>query len=145
MISFLIYIHFNSVGDVPLPIQVPYQKSKFILSADTSYSGDSIWVDGERRNLGRGKSPSGRGDVAVSEILLEQCIESGSIESIKCHGKLSDGSSYETVNFIESSKGQESFLGRLVDKSKLSFEVSMKEDDSNDLDWWVKSIFKDGT
>lgn len=57
------------VGDMPWPIQIcdPLIKSSWILPCDTSFSGDTIWVneDDERANHGRGKSPSGRGDIAV--------------------------------------------------------------------------------
>lgn len=57
------------VGDMPWPIQIrdTAQRSCWILPCDTSFSGDTKWVnvDAERKNLGRGKGLSGRGDIAV--------------------------------------------------------------------------------
>ena len=60
------------VGDMPWPVQISDDDDSecpnWILPCDTSFSGDTIWVDNEdndKPNLGRGKGASGRGDVAV--------------------------------------------------------------------------------
>jgi hypothetical protein len=66
-------------GDAPLPIRIvpttgnnkksdddsTSSSSKWIVTGDTSYSGDTMWVNNGRTNVGRGESKSGRGDVAV--------------------------------------------------------------------------------
>jgi hypothetical protein len=139
-------------GDLPFPIQV--DKGKFIVCADTSYSGDTHWISHvvdsntdcnsdpmkashsqSRKNLGRGKSLSGRGDVAVSEILIGQ--QSNRVTDLNGHGVLSDGTAYSTVNFI---------LEKRIGKS---FEYSItpeiiKDSNIRPCDWWLKSIFSDG-
>lgn len=124
------------VGDIPFPIKVGSDSSihrggeqdqtkndkRFVICADTSYSGDTMWNNNNngsgRKNLGRGNSVSGRGDVAVSEVLLEQCISDGSIFGVSTHGILSDGSSYESINFLEDEEGM---IGQPVDEERLSF------------------------
>ena len=153
------------VGDIPFAIQLPKLnhndnnninvdqkliKPKMILCADTSYSGDTIWIDTNnnngRKNLGRGTSASGRGDVAVTEILMNQCVDTGHIVSTICHGVLSDGSSYETSNYLEAcSDTEENDVGKLVDRSKFVFEGSVQDDTIDEVDWWIKSKFLDGT
>lgn len=66
-------------GDMPLPIRVYTSDSPspnscekdtphWIISCDTSYSGDTIWMNNKRKNLGRGHSKSGRGDCAVRYV-----------------------------------------------------------------------------
>ena len=137
------------VGDIPLAIQVPNSagdaKPRFVVCADTSYSGDTNWMGDGRKNLGRGNALSGRGDVAVTELLMEQCTESDRIKSIKCHGKLSDGSPYQSMNYLEDSKdGDDSYIGKLVDRNKFIFDGSEQDDSSDDLDWWIKTRFSDG-
>lgn len=145
------------VGDVPYMIQLPKkdckETSKFIVSADTSYSGDTKWKDDGRKNLGRGTaSESFRGDVAVTEVLLEECLDTGRVESIKCHGALSDGTVYQSVNFMNDSnictddETCSSEVGKLVDKNKFVFEGATDDPNatSDEVKWWVKSKFEDG-
>ncbi len=120
-------------------------RPKFIIVADTSYSGDTNWMDKGRQNLGRATSSSGRGDVAVTEVLMEQCVETGSILSARCHGKLSDGSSYESVDFLGDAQNKaDSQIGRLVDKSKYISEGSIEDGSYDEGDWWIKTKFLDG-
>jgi len=132
------------VGDIPLTIQVPKTKEadrpKFIIAADTSYSGDTTWMDNKRRNLGRATSPSGRGDVAVTEVLMEQCVVTGSIQGVVCHGKLSDGSSYQSVDYFSDTQ-----IGKLVDKRKYIFEGSSQDEEQDEeMEWWIKTKFLNG-
>ena len=138
------------VGDAPFPIQIGTshckhkhnQQQQLIICADTSYSGDTEWMsndnnNGGRENLGHGNAVSGRGDVAVSEILLEQCIHTGSILDTTIHGVLSDGTSYESVNFQEDSD-----TGVLVDCSDLFFEGNVEDASFDEMKWHVKSKFE---
>ena len=165
------------IGDMPLLIQIPNtpngdtskeeQSPRFIVCCDTSYSGDTHWAGEDdddnhpsnepstlkRKNLGRGTSLSGRGDVAVSEVLMEQCCDSGEILSLKSHGVLSDGSHYESVNFMDSTNSDvNAMIGKQVVKNtELVFEngdtIPQNDEDGEKekRDWWVKSKLKDGS
>jgi len=132
------------VGDVPFPIRVGNGskdgKKKFIICADTSYSGDTKWMQSNRKNVGRGKSVSGRGDVCVSEIILEQ-RDSGRICSVFSHGTLSNGEGYESTNFFDD---DDDVIGREVDRERFSFEGSVQDDSCDKIKWFVKSKFLDG-
>ncbi len=121
-------------------------KSKFIVCADTSYSGDVMWKDGKRKNLGKGNCLSSRGEAAVTEVLIEQLVEDQSVSNLKCHGVLSDGTVYESVNFFDNSRHlNDPQIGQLVDGKKLSCEGMDQQDESDDdLDWWVRSKFENG-
>ena len=141
---------------MPLSIQLPNKvkgdhcsKPKFIICADTSFSGDTQWMVDGRQNLGRGRALSSRGDVAVSEVLMKQCSDSGRITSIQCHGTLSDGSPYETVNYMDDNStmrniNNASCIGRLVDRSGFIFEGGVQDESDDEVDWWIKSRFSDG-
>ncbi len=133
------------VGDIPFPIRVETggegRNDSFVVCADTSYSGDIKWMDSGRSNLGRGTALSGRGDVAISELLLEQCIKDGSICGIHCHGTMSDGSQYKSINYLEE-PGQ-AMIGKLVDREHLKFEGSVQDVSCDEVEWFVKSKFTD--
>jgi hypothetical protein len=90
--------------------------------------------------VGRGDSVSGRGDVAVTEVLLEQDVDSGELISLRTHGTLSDGSRYQSINVKD-----EDIVGTLVDRSKLCFEGSIQEDSNDRIDWFTKTQLLDGT
>jgi hypothetical protein len=128
------------VGDHPFLIRLGEGQDKLIVCADTSYSGDTKWMVNDRCNVGRGKSVSGRGDVSVTEVLLEQNVDSGELISLHTHGTLSDGSSYRSVNV----KGED-IVGTLVDRRKLCFEGSIQEDSNDKIDWFTKTHLSDGT
>ena len=115
------------------------------MCADTSYSGDTIWKDGKRENVGRGNCQSFRGEVAVTEVLMEQSINDDCcISNMSCHGTLSDGTKYESVNFY-SQNVTDPQIGQLVDDDKLHFEGNDIQEESDDkLDWWVRSRFQNG-
>ena len=103
-------------GDLPTPIRVSAghdQPASWILACDTSYSGYTMWHNEQekeemeekdetvsrRENFGCGTSLSFRGDVAVSEVLME--LDNGKLRSVHSHGVLSDGSQYESKNLLE--------------------------------------------
>ncbi len=78
---------------------------------------------------------------------MEQSIQDQSISNIKCHGVLSDGTAYESVNFFENSQSEnDPQIGQLVDHKELNFEGSVQEDvsDNDKIDWWVRSKFENG-
>jgi hypothetical protein len=131
-------------GDMPSPIRI--DSSAWVLCCDTSYSGDTIWYDHknmtakqqeQRTNLGRGNAVSFRGDVAVSEVLLE--LSGGTLQNVKYHGVLSDGTEYETVNFLD--LAENSTIGRVAPDHLVPSEL----DSPHQGRWWTKSIFSDGS
>jgi len=138
------------VGDMPFPIQVPQlkyegnDKKRFIICADTSYSGDTNWIDNGRENIGRGICQSGRGEVAVTEVLMKQSVDSGQIMSLSCHGVLSDGSAYESIDYLDNEGDNKALIGKLVDRRDLMFEDSIQDDSNDQIEWWVKTRFTDG-
>jgi hypothetical protein len=111
-------------GDMPTAIRV--DANKMIVCCDTSYSGDTMWEDEARINPGRGSSSSGRGNLAVSEVLVEQCKLSGEIKDVTLHGVLSDGSKYEMKNVMS-----HACVGLAAPTVKSTLSPSS--------DWWVKA------
>ena len=69
-------------GDLPMPMKIPYSldrsngtsalssKCGWLMSCDTSFSGDTQWINTRLSNVGKGEALSGRGDVAVRYELL---------------------------------------------------------------------------
>ena len=94
----------QSQGDLPTPICLG--DNKLIMACDTSFSGDMQWLGCEKR-----RGVGGRGSVAVCEVLLEQCIETGVIENVTNHGVLSNGVVFETTNML--GNGDSSSVGKL--------------------------------
>ena len=129
------------VGDLPFPIQI--NANKFIICADTSYSRDTKWLN-DRENSGKGESISFRGDAAVSEVLLKQCVDSGKICGVVSHGVLSDGTPYDSNNLYDSDEDN-AMIGKVVDRKKLVFEGSVQDDSNNEIDWFVRSKLGDGS
>ncbi len=148
-------------GDSPSPIRV--DDTSWVICADTSYSGDTIWIqnnnDGEqdvswpasvnsatdpnnsRRNLGRGASISFRGDVAVSEVLISLSNKGKTLNTVKYHGVLSDGTEYESVNLLESAVYLNTSLGQVAPDHLVPDPI----DSPHQGRWWTKSIFSDGS
>ena len=125
---------------MPNPIRVREDSHhQWIICGDTSYSGDVHWCENTRRNLGREGGDSARGPVAVSEVVIEQCIETGKTLSVYSHGLLSDGALYETRPYNEATgdlrvgKRAPDPLVRLLPKS------------SHPGPWWTRAIFTDGS
>ena len=125
-------------GDMPTPIRV--DTNKMILCCDTSYSGDTVWINDTssgalRSNPGRGITMSGRGDLAVSEVLVEQCRRTGDIISVELHGVLSDGSKYEMKNVMSDDR-----VGQLMP----AVSPVINEKTTLPINWWVKAKLGDG-
>ena len=142
-------------GDHPTPINMSNMSddgsidARFILPCDTSYSGDTHWIysgSGEKRNMpGRGNSVSGRGDVAVCEVLIDQNIDDGSISSAISHGTLSDGTTYESTNLFDATADPDAALvGTRLDRNDFIFEGSVRDDSGEEMDWWIKNKLADG-
>jgi len=130
------------IGDSPLTIQVNSkyeEKPKFIVIGDTSFSGDTIWVGGSK-NMGRGKVKSGRGEVAVSEILIDMSAKND-VVGVTYHGRLSDGLEYKSCN-IRTHHPDSSLVGKLLNRRQLSIKG---ENDNNQTEWIVKAKLSDGS
>ena len=147
-------------GDMPSPIRINTTsvEPSWVLCCDTSYSGDTLWYhlpenattttsSGQqqttpqtppRTNLGRGTVKSFRGEVAVSEVLMELDAQQ-TIQSVKYHGVLSDGSEYETINLIDDADA--TAVGQIAPDSLVPSET----DSPHQGPWWTKMVFSDGS
>jgi hypothetical protein len=161
----------DNIG-VPDSDSHPTQRTGWILSCDTSYSGDTHWhnipTDGDgndsaarastapRLNPGRGHGKSGRGDLAVSEVVMEQCSETGKILSVYSHGTLSDGTVYETreldlnngatttpssFSSLSTTADADLVVGRLASGPL----VPNKANSPHGEPWWTRAAFRDGS
>ncbi|KAL3942858.1 MAG: hypothetical protein SGBAC_003022 [Bacillariaceae sp.] len=135
-------------GDMPNPIRV--DSSSWVLCCDTSYSGETVWIANEneeeehRSNIGRGESLSFRGEHAVSEVLVtismdDESQNASQLESVICHGVLSDGKEYETVNLLHHKDN--STIGQIAPDSA----VPSISESPHQGRWWTKSIFSNGS
>jgi hypothetical protein len=140
-------------GDMPNTIRIDgctkAGKPAYILSCDTSYSGDTSWSNmkkdpQQRENHGRGSSRSGRGMVAVSEVLIEQCTTTGRVLDVYTHGVISDGTEYESISLdMDGSRSNDKLtVGKLAPPDLAATCTSEKQETGP---WWVKSAFKDGS
>ena len=127
------------VGDAPWPIQL--SNNNWILSCDTSFSGDICWSKSDERkssvekfSLGRGSRPNGRGEVAFSEALITFFQETGTLKSVKIRGCLSDGSRYETNNLLDVDDEGNKHIGR-----PLFGKLAYTDKDTKDMNFWVKA------
>lgn len=131
-------------GDMPTPIRV--DSSSWIVACDTSYSSETIWYNNDeqqllqqsRQNLGRGNAISFRGDVAVTEVLV-QLDDTLSIQRIQYHGVLSDGTEYQIENLLDhqisnSTLGLEAPTNLLPPQMKSPHETGR---------WWTKYVSSD--
>jgi hypothetical protein len=145
-------------GDMPSPIRINTTsvEPSWVLCCDTSYSGDTLWYHlpedttttttsqqqtppvPQRSNLGRGTVKSFRGDVAVSEVLIQLDAQQ-TIQSVKYHGVLSDGSEYETINLIDDADA--TAVGQIAPDSLVPSET----DSPHQGPWWTKMVFSDGS
>jgi Calcineurin-like phosphoesterase len=136
-------------GEMPNYIRIDSSdRTCWILACDTSYSGDTQRVNvntdsSERFNLGRGSAKSGRGEVAVSEVLIEQDRETGAIRNCYCHGRLSDGSSYTSQNLddLETNRGEPK-VGTVAEGPLVP---TMSSGSPHNDPWWTQSALTDGS
>jgi len=148
-------------GDMPNTIRVQLEDgtAAFVMSCDTSYSADTMWHNlpsdsaPPRTNLGRGEGRSGRGMVAVSEVLIEQCTETGKLLDVFCHGTLSDGTRYESTSLdfdqryvavgnSTASLGDSLVVGAVTPRT---VAPDLSESPHHGPWWWTRSAFKDGS
>jgi hypothetical protein len=148
-------------GDFPCPIRLDLRhedRLAWIFSADTSFSGDVIWdtspLHGEatssstipavsnmshRKGLGRGgRNGSARGDYAVCEVLLEMNALTRQVQSIQCHGVLSDGTRYETSKYqtLSTLEPENLLVGKLAPQTVYpSYGITA----ACRSPWWVKA------
>ena len=133
-------------GDAPLPIRIEGEEGEegdaggfMIVTADTSYSGDVVWQGG-RENRGREGSKSGRGKVAVSEILVS-VGEGDTIEDVISHGILSDGSAYESSLYMDNIIGREASVEDFGENQAF---VEGGEEERARSRWWIKASLGNG-
>ena len=132
-------------GDLPTPIRIPNgNRTSWVLSCDTSYSGDThYWnLAGDkktRKNKGRGEARSGRGSTAVCEVLMEQCTQTGEIVDIHYHGRLSDGTTYraQSLDLL----GSPSESGLTVGGLASGPQVPLPTESPNGNWWWTRALF----
>jgi len=119
-------------GDAPSCIRV--DSKKIIISADTSYSGDVEWefaheYDGEIKE--KRSSKSFRGDIAVSELLLDFDEKTGEIKRIISHGILSNGEVYKSTD--------------LLVEPEVGLAVNTDSDGKSEEEWWTKFRNENGS
>jgi Calcineurin-like phosphoesterase len=114
-------------GDLPTTIRI--NKTNWIISADTSYSGHVDWPESDLEAV-KPTTSNGRGPVAVTEILLIQDARTGQIVSTYMHGTLSPGQKYESVN-----------LDARVGKAAVKPDIL---DSPSGAPWWTRVITRDG-
>lgn len=141
-------------GDAPNVIRLSLDGNvpAYIVSGDTSYSGDTEWHNlpsdlHTRRNRGRGDGHSGRGLHAVSEILIEQCAQTGELWNVTFHGTLSDGTKYEAEPLIlapetaTNSADHRSAVGRPTPEP---IAPPINQSPHKGL-WWTRAVLADGS
>lgn len=140
-------------GEMPNHIRVDgADRTSWILCCDTSYSGDTAWlnltsdsVSRTRKNLGRGDAKSGRGAVAVSEVLIQQCNVSGSVLDAYCHGTLSDGTNYRSQS-LDFSAATTVFADGLEVGTLASGKLVPSESESpHGGPWWTQAALTDNS
>ena len=143
-------------GELPNHIRVPHgdDQTSWILSCDTSYSGDAMRLilpgdnlHNSRENLGRGDARSGRGSVAVSEVLIKQRCDTGAVLDAYCHGTLSDGTAYqsESIDFSGTSLRDDSGSGLAVGTLASGPLVPNQDNSPHGGPWWTQAALTDGS
>ena len=117
-------------GDSPLCVRV--NEDCLIISADTSYSGDVMWLGGKDAKTCDSKSKSFRGDIATSELLIDFFESNGFVETINTHGILNNGVTYSSTNFLD-----DPHVGNVAC-------IHSKDVPSNEHKWWTKFRLDNG-
>ena len=143
-------------GEMPCHIRIDdhdINTTSWILSGDTSYTGDTVWLNlpgdthGPIYNHGRGTIKSGRGPLAVSEVLIEQCIATGTILDVHSHGTFSDGNQYrsQSLDFstpIVPNRTDHDLVVGTVASGKF---VPSAKDSPHGGQWWTQAALEDGS
>jgi Calcineurin-like phosphoesterase len=142
-------------GEMPCHVRIDdtsNNRTSWIISGDTSYTGDTKWLNlpgdpVQRQNIGRGKIKSGRGPNAVSEILIELCAKSGGILDVHCHGTFSDGTKYRSQSLKFDCKHFTSGdPDRLVVGTLASGKhVPSASESPHGGPWWTQAALDDGS
>ena len=133
-------------GDMPNTIRVDIpgeSRPAFVVCSDTSYSGDSKWHNlandaSPRHNRGRGSAKSGRGDVAVTEVLIEQSKRTLRVVDMVSHGTLSDGTKFETHGLFQEQDPSALIVGQVATGPLVPPMVQTDP-------WWTRAAFTDGS
>lgn len=129
-------------GDMPNTIRIELEgRNGWVVCADTSYSGDTVFwsLPLQGRNLlhksdnEAAQDPpllSGRGTIAASEVVIEQCIDTGKILDVHMHGRLRDGTLYRA----------ESLDMESTDEKHLGLEVGALATlpERSTVPWWTR-------
>ncbi|GKY93283.1 hypothetical protein MPSEU_000295800 [Mayamaea pseudoterrestris] len=136
-------------GDMPNTIRVDIPGDAtpaFIVCADTSYSGDTKWLNesgdcanSSRHNFGRGTARSGRGNTAVTEVLIEQSQRTSRVLDVFSHGVMSDGTSFETCGLYQDLPA-DFVVGTAAAGLHLPPQIG-----GDKSPWWTKAALKDGS
>jgi hypothetical protein len=143
-------------GEMPNHIRIAHDeedaKTSWILCCDTSYSGDTVWLhlpgDDEsvkRHNIGRGEVKSGRGPVAVTEVLIEQDSESGELLDVYCHGTFSDGSKFTSKRLDFGSVPKADPDNLVVGALASGMLVPDEAQSPHGGQWWTQSALVNGS
>lgn len=129
-------------GDMPQTIRIDMGDTEppcWILSCDTSYSGDTIVVgeevDDDDSSASSSSSLSARGTGAVSELILEQCNEK--LVDVYFHGTLRNAQTYTSMSLLDDTAPSKfGVVGCLTD---------MDAGINSGGKWWVQAALHDGS
>jgi len=138
-------------GDTPLPMKFTEERDdQFVITCDTSYSGDVVYVggDGEITNKGRSeKNWNGRGDYAVSEVLFEIDDDDSSLLGTRVRGVLADGVSEYDFDVTSDGVIGRNATARDFGESQIYVKQALEGDIDNEIEddatWFVKGKLDD--
>jgi len=131
-------------GDTPLPMKFSGKNDEFVITCDTSYSGDVEYI-GDDGIVNKGRSEvnwNGRGDHAVAEVLFS-LDDKNDLVSTTVHGILADGETeYEYGIMDDSLVGYNATADDFGDDAIVS--VDDKEVNDARQTWFVKGTIGGG-